>query len=369
MIIERNQCVICDSEIILKRTISNIPIHMGIKTDSADDIVLDQHWGECVNCGCVQLMNLVSPDVLYSISHNPGSQGNLWKEHHQAFAEFILDGKPDAIFEIGGSNGNLAGIIFNNVYDINYSIVDPAVPVSDDRINLYNMLFEDYQGEISGSVVHSHTIEHVLKPKDFLQKIFMLMPDKGEMYMSFPDMKQSLLLNGTNALCFEHTYYLEIGQFKYLLEEVGFEIIEQFIFKSHSYFLRVMKNKDRYRQYKYLKKDFNQLSMFNNVWDKTQVFVDEVMRTLGDIPTYIFGAHIFSQSLIALGLNHQSIHGVLDDDPSKFGAFLYGSDLLVYPSDHIANNEVNNVIMRTGRYQEEIKNKLLTINSNIKIIE
>lgn len=367
MMLERNQCVICDSQIVLKRTIKNIPVHMGVKRDSADDIILDQYWGECINCGCVQLMNLVSPEVLYSVSHDPGSQGNLWKEHHQAFAEFVLDGKPDAIFEIGGSNGNLAGIIFNHICDINYSIVDPAASVSDNRIKQHKMLFEEYQDQITGSVVHSHTIEHVLKPKEFLQKIFKLMPAKGDMYMSFPDMKEALLLNGTNALCFEHTYYLDIEQFKYLLEEVGFEVVEQYNFKSHSYFLRVIKNTNR--QYKYLKKDFNQLLMFNNVWDSAQSFVNKTLKELNHIPTYIFGAHIFSQALISLGMKHESIYGVLDDAPSKIGYNLYGSDLMVYSSNHISGHENINIIIRTGKYQNEIKNKLLSLNPSIRIFE
>ena len=369
MIIERNQCVICDSEVLLKRTISNIPIHMGVKTDTGSDISMDQHWGECFNCGCVQLMNLLSPDVLYSVSHDPGSQGNIWKQHHQSFAEFILDGKPDAIFEIGGSNGNLAHIILNHIYDINYSILDPMSSLLDSRIVLHNMLFEDYEGKINGAVVHSHTIEHILNPKDFLQKLFNLMPDKGKMYMSFPNMEQALILNGTNALCFEHTYYLDIDQFKYLLEEVGFQIGEQFDFQSHSYFLQVIKDKNRERQYKSLKKNFNQMSIFSDMWDKTQSFVNEALLKLDDTPTYIFGAHIFSQALIALGLSHDSIYGVLDDAPSKIGSNLYGSDLMVYSSDHIANNQTVNVILRTGGYQGEIRNKLLRINPDVRIIE
>jgi hypothetical protein len=369
MIIERNQCVICDSEIVLKKTINNIPIHMNVKADSADDITLDQNWGECINCGCVQLMNLVSPDVLYSVNHNPGSQGNLWKEHHQAFAEFILNNKPEAIFEIGGSNGNLASIIVSHVDNINYSIVDPTASASDNRIKVYNMLFEDYQDKITGSVVHSHTIEHVLNPREFLYKIFNLMPDNGEMYMSFPNMKQGLISNGASTLCFEHTYYIDLQQFKYLLEEVGFEIKDQIDFKLHSHFLQVMKNKNRQRQYQELKKDFNQISAFGAMWKSNQEFVDNVLLNLDSTPTYIFGAHIFSQSLIALGLRHQSIKGIIDDDPSKIGGTLYGSDLVVYSCSHLANDQAVNVVLRAGPYQDEMRSRFLNLNSKVRVFE
>ena len=369
MIIKRSQCVICDNDIVLKKTINNIPIHMGVKTGSGEDITLNQHWGECVNCGCVQLMNLVSPAVLYSVNHNPGSQGDLWKEHHQAFAEFILNNKPKAIFEIGGSNGNLASIIVNHIGDSNYSIVDPAASVANNAIKIYNTLFEDYQDEITGSVVHSHTVEHVLNPKEFLCKIFNLMPDNGEMYMSFPNMKHGLVSNGASTLCFEHTYYIDLQQFKYLLEETGFEIKEQIDFKLHSHFLQVIKNKNRKRQYQELKKDFNQISAFDTMWESNQRFVDNVLLDLDNTPTYIFGAHIFSQSLIALGLKHESIKGIIDDDSSKIGGVLYGSDLVVYPCTHLANVQDVNVVLRAGPYQDELRSRLLNLNSKARIFE
>ena len=347
-----------------------MPIHMGVKPDnSADDVFLDQHWGECINCGCIQLMNLVFPDILYSVSHDPGSQGKLWKQHHEEFAEFILDGKPDAIFEIGGSSGNLASIIFNHIYDMPYSILDPGNFALDKRISFHNMLFENYKGVLDGCVVHSHTIEHVLDPKKFLQKIYELMPDGGEMYMSFPDMEQGLLSSGTNTLCFEHTYFLNIDQFKHLLEKIGFEIGKQYNFNSHSYFLQVIKNENNLMQPRELKAGFNQLDMFNNMWNRTQYFVDGVLEKLDDTPTYIFGAHIFSQALIALGLKHHSISGILDESPSKIGKVLYGSNLEVYAPSRISGDQPLSIILRAGVYQNEIKSRLLSLNPKIKILE
>lgn len=370
MILERKSCVICDKSLSLKKIIKDVPLHMGVKTDAyMEDIFLDQLWGECSNCGCVQLMNLVHPNVLYSVGYDSGSQGELWRQHHEEFAKFILSGNPDAIFEIGGLNGTLANIIFNHVYDINYSIVDPIASISDKRIKLYNMLFENYENNIYGSVVHSHTIEHVLNPKEFLQKIFNLMPDNGSMYMSFPNTKETLISNSLNALCFEHTYYLDINQFKYLLQKIGFEIKEQYDFQSHSYFLKVIKNKNLIKKNKHLEKNFEQIIIFNKIWKQTELFAKTTLSKLNSVPTYLFGANIFSQSLILLGLKHESINGVLDDSPFKQGKKLYGYNLEVYASENIAGLKNVNVVLRAGKYQNQIKNRLLKINPNVTIFE
>ena len=110
---------------------------------------------------------------------------------------------------------------------------------------------------------------------------------------------------------------------------------------------------------------------FNRLWDGLQEFVDSVLLEIeaSSTPTYIFGAHIFSQALLSLGLNKIVIQGILDNSAAKQGKRLYGSKALTYAPDAIKDLPEVNVVLRVSHYQNEIKKQLQSINPRVRIIE
>ena len=87
-------------------------------------------------------------------------------------------------------------------------------------------------------------------------------------------------------------------------------------------------------------------------------------------PVYLFGAHVFSQYLIEMGLNVERIKCILDNDPMKQGRRLYGTNLMVF-SPELLRSETNPlVILRAGVYNDEIKREILrTVNGSTFFIE
>jgi hypothetical protein len=82
-------------------------------------------------------------------------------------------------------------------------------------------------------------------------------------------------------------------------------------------------------------------------------------------PIYLFGAHIFSQYLIKNGLNMSKINGILDNDVNKQGKRLYGTELKVMSTDELKNVKTPIVILKTGFYNDEIKEEIINnINKN-----
>ena len=80
---------------------------------------------------------------------------------------------------------------------------------------------------------------------------------------------------------------------------------------------------------------------------------------------YLFGAHVFAQSLIKFGLNTSNISCLLDNDLNKHGKRLYGTDLVVQSPKILesVNNPV--VILKAGVYNQEISDDILNnINPN-----
>jgi hypothetical protein len=98
------------------------------------------------------------------------------------------------------------------------------------------------------------------------------------------------------------------------------------------------------------------------------IYVNEKVSNV-EAPIYLFGAHIFSQSLVVLGLNSEKISGIIDNSQSKQNQRLYGTNLLVYPSTVVSEHPLVYVVLKASHYQEEIKSQLLKINPNVVILE
>ena len=86
-------------------------------------------------------------------------------------------------------------------------------------------------------------------------------------------------------------------------------------------------------------------------------------------PIYLFGAHVFSQSLIFLGLKTDKILGVLDNASGKQNKRLYGTSFKVFNPSVISETNNVMVVLNASHYQSEIRDQLLSLNRNIKIVE
>ena len=83
---------------------------------------------------------------------------------------------------------------------------------------------------------------------------------------------------------------------------------------------------------------------------------------------YLFGAHIFSTFLIALGLEQWRIRGILDNSPTKEGRRLYGTNFVVMTPNILQGHKYVSVILRAGIYNKEIMEGILRINPTVKFV-
>ena len=81
---------------------------------------------------------------------------------------------------------------------------------------------------------------------------------------------------------------------------------------------------------------------------------------------YLFGAHIFSQTLLNFGIDHKKIEYILDNDKTKENKRLYGTNLKVKSPQILKKEEAPLVILKCGVYNNEIKNQIIKdINSKV----
>ena len=350
----------------------NFPVFMGTtKETSKSDLFETMEWIINKKNGMIQLKKLIPLDVLYSTTHTPGTVGKIWKDHHNFFSNFLKKSNPKKVIEIGGSNGLLAEN-FLKKKKINWTIIDPAAQNNKLNIKIVKDFFcEKHEVDFLSDVVHSHTFEHIYYPHEFISLISKKIEKNRFMVFSVPNIKSMLKNKYTNALNFEHTFYLNEEVIEFFLKYYGFEIKEKkYFLKDHSIFFRAKKISKispinfRYNQYdenkilfmrfvNFYKKEINDLNLkINNT--KNEIF--------------LFGAHIFSQFLISFGLNSKRVLFILDNDLNKKNKRLYGTNLIVKHPEIIKNYKRCTIILRAGAYNIEIKNSLKKINNQIEFL-
>jgi len=352
-------------------TIKNMPVSMYcVETPFESDIHADMVWSISRGAGCVQLSHLVPLGILYEHEHGSGAVGGVWKDHHAQFCQFVAAQGVHRPLEIGAGHGVLAKQFLNNNQDASWVIVDPNLPSwRHDRVSMvagiFDLTFELPAGVPSvDAVIHSHTFEHMYAPRAFLEDVSRFLKVGEKHIFSLPRLDLWLERQYSNALNFEHTVLLTEGIIDELLKLTGFVILEKKYFRAdHSIFYATKKV-----SVSLLEKNAGSLccgineyvknrALFLNFVASQQKVVDRINATLafgegGDI--FLFGAHVFSQFLIAFGLDVSKVICIIDNDANKHGKRLYGTKFIVRGPNILKDAHQPKVVLQVGAYREEI---------------
>ncbi len=379
--VARNTCVLTGAaDLELLATIEKFPLSMQtVPDDTAQrqelaEELADMQWWISRSTGSVQLHPLVPLSVLYAKGgHDSGKVGRTWSDHHAEFSDFISACGVRRVLEVGaGGHGMLAQRFVEMHLDAQYHIVDPDVPLwSHERVTMHPTFFGAGFALLSpvDAVVHSHTLEHIHEPRTFLTQISRFLGTSGWHIFSIPRMELWLDRNYSNALNWEHTLYLTEANVEYLLHSTGFQIVsKQYFLEDHSVFYAARKRRaDEIVQEPSPPYDYaRNRAAFVSWLDSTRDFVTRVnhkIQTGVSGRVYVFGAHVFTQFLVALGLNTSAVIGVLDNNPGKASRRLYGTALKVLtPQTALAGQRGVVIILRAGAYQEDIRNGILDLD-------
>lgn len=357
-------------------SLPNFPVFMGsVEHDQSDDLVADMSWSISRDSGLIQLKKLLPLDVLYQAQTTTSAVGAIWMAHHKAFAKFLNQYAPNAVLELGGAHGVLSKE-YQNICNIPWTILEPnPSPAVGCSARFIKGFFDDKftYSDTFDAVVHSHVFEHLYEPNQFMEHLEGFIGEQKHMVFSLPHLSAWLVKKYTNCINFEHTVFLTEPYVEFLLAKHGFRLLtKEYFMDDHSIFYAAVrdtsvkplelphclyeKNKQLYMDYvRYhegLIKDLNR-----KISDSTQ-------------PVYLFGAHVFTQYLIAFGLDASRMVSVLDNDPKKQGKRLYGTSLMVQ-SPKVLRDVVNPaVILKAGVYNQEIKEDILgNINKSATFLD
>jgi hypothetical protein len=87
----------------------------------------------------------------------------------------------------------------------------------------------------------------------------------------------------------------------------------------------------------------------------------------GDV--FLMPASVYSQSLLALGLDERNLTGLLDNASAKQGRRLYGTELEVFPATALLTAADPLVILNAGAHNNEIAEGLRALRPDVRIVD
>lgn len=361
--------------------LKDFPVSLScIPVDLEHNKKLDMIFDICKKTGIIQIRNAPLLEDIYIIPHN-SSIGKIWNNLFELFNKILLKyiEEDNNILEIGGGNLLLASKILKNKKIKKYTVYEKNINLSncflnDKRINLVNDYITNKTDikEHYKFYIHSHVLEHVWNPKDFIECIEKNI--KLGCYHCFivPNLKETFSKKYTNALDFEHNFFIIEEYIDVILYNNNFEIVEKEFYLDHSiiYITRKIENTNfiekifpnLYEKNKALVLDFydyhiNLIKILNNKIDKFN----------GEL--YLFGGTGFSIYLIIFGLKTDKIIYILDNDPDKENKKVYGTNFIVKNPNIIKDKNNIAVIVKVGSYQQEIEEQLYNLNKKTLILK
>ena len=373
LISRANNVVNLEDDLEVLNILENYPVFMGCVEHNVDeDIHADMTWAISKTTGILQLTNLIPLEILYESDHDSGVIGDIWLDHHKHFAEFISDFNPKVLLEIGGAHGILSREYLKK-NQAEWIILEPnPSPAEGVRAKFIKGFFDDkfiFNDKVD-TIVHSHVLEHIYYPDEFTSHISNFLEEGQNLIFSIPNMEEMLKKNYTNCLNFEHTIFLTEPYIDYFLTKHGFkQVAKKYFREDHSIFYAFKKLNNTYlaelpaNLYDHNKMLY--LNYLNYHHDLIFKLNTKILNTKKNQAIYLFGAHVFAQSLIQFGLNTNRIKNLLDNDQKKQDKRLYGTNLTV-KSPHILTSEDRPIIiLKAGIYNNEIIEDILTnINPN-----
>jgi len=191
------------------------------------------------SCGLVQLRESYNPELMYG--KNYGYRSGLNKsmvQHLQHKVKKILDfvtlNPSDIIVDIGSNDSTLlqaypnkqttlvgfdpTGIKFKKYYPDHVTLITDFF-----NSKAFTKKFGNKKAKIITSIAMFYDLE---KPLEFVREVYDILSDDGIWVLEQSYMPQMLEVNAFDTICHEHLEYYRLKQIHWMMNKVGFKIID-----------------------------------------------------------------------------------------------------------------------------------------------
>lgn len=371
--IVRNSCVICGAQDLSELlNVPDYPVFQGcVTTPRGSEECAPMTWWRCGQCGSAQINPLPPLEHIYQAGHATGL-GAAWKRHHAAFANFLMSHARDGLVDAGGGSGTLAIAYRNAGGRAPFTILEPnALRAADlpDDIKVMDGFLEAPSLAQTGAttIVMCHMFEHATDLRAALTAINKVLPAHGRICLAWPELEHWTAKGVAGALNFEHGVYLTVPRLLTLLAEFGWRETARERWRENDTVFLALDRGDAAVEGARSDADHAVPEYFSRLRRQAKAAQQAAARHAGDV--FLMPASVYSQSLLALGLNEQNVTGLIDNAVAKQGRRLYGTALNVFPAAALLSANDPLVILNAGAHNNEIAQGLRALRPDIRIVD
>jgi len=370
-------CKLCNSDKIEKIfEVEDYPVIVGVvQKEDADKILkMKISIGQCLNCGFVMQIGLLSDEELKMIYDNfysfpsPALSG-IGTKAAQDFRAFIYENsnlKKGKVLEIGCFDGYFLSLLKNDGFEV-YGC-EPSggadIAISEFNIPVEKEYYRDgiYDEKFFDMVAMRHLLEHIEEPVKFLKSVYRIINDSGYLSVEVPDIKSSMKNGVIGNFSHQHVSYFSSTSLNNILELVGFEVIK--MEENFWQILCIAKKKGNEFEKKLSKINRREVENISQFAKKYKMKLERIKKQFEPLiseweirgeKVSIFGAGGHTTDLIKLlNLDDCLIKNVFDNDKGKIDKVLSGFNIVVKSPDYIRKSNVDVIIISSYIYQVEI---------------
>jgi hypothetical protein len=233
------KCRICgDSGLSLLLNLGNLSLTGVFLNPGENDLKAELALAKCTNCNLVQLMHSYPSNLLYGSSYGYESHLNSSMVKHLSTKAKILQDKyvekEDAVIvDIASNDGTLLSAYSGN--KLKLIGIDPLINTFSDRYPKSVLKIDDFfssksywdKTTLSANLVTSLSVIYDLEnPLLFARNIWEILADGGIWHLEQSYLPSMVETTSYDTICHEHLLYLSLHDIKFLLEAVGFSIID-----------------------------------------------------------------------------------------------------------------------------------------------
>jgi hypothetical protein len=219
----------------------------------------------------------------------------------------------------------------------------------------------------AATIVMCHMFEHATDLRAALTAINESLPDNGRICLAWPELEHWTAKGVAGALNFEHGLYLTVPRLLTLLAEFGWREAARERWKENDTLFLTLERGNATVEAARSDADHAVPEYFSRLRRQANAAQKAAVSHQGDV--FLMPASVYSQSLLALGLDEQRLTGLIDNAAAKQHRRLYGTKLNVFPAAALLSANDPLVILNAGAHNNEIAEGLRALRSDIRIVD
>jgi len=337
----------------------------------------------CRICGLVQLLDVISPAVLFQDYIYVTGTSDTIAQHNNEYARTVVEQlqleKEDMVVEVASNDGSLLKCF--QPYGVKILGIEPAGNIASianqNGIRTENTFFNlNSAGDIlkkygtARTVIGNNVLAHIDDPRDFLSGMALLAGHEGVVIIEVPYLKELIDRLEYDTIYHEHLSYFSVSALSKLFEKAGLSILKIERIPVHGGSLRVTAGSSEvYTQHAEIVEMFLDAERKSGMMSQ-EYFLDFVSKVETNRKTLVGMLHkVKSQGKSIAGygapakgntlLNYCQITTDLlpytvDKNPFKVGKLTPGMHIPVLPVETLLEQQPDVVLILAWNFAEEI---------------